>query len=434
MSGSFHPRRSGRDDLAPPPYSAPSHGVEHRYSVLDKSRKEWGLFTIASAARSSRSTPLYYQDDSVQGAFDMEADKGDSVRSITVSISGSIVTGTMVDDTSVFLHLSVCLWSHKTSPARVGHCHWPFSIPLPSEVTVTERGRSSSNSLPESFLERHTRVSVLYEISVVVARGFLRPDVIFKTRFRYVPCTQPDPPSALRQRAYAMNTALRGPRVDPAGWATSVTAMAHGHVFMTRQAVVQCTLSLATPLCYTRGSVLPCWLVLESGDADALALFSDPSALDLRLQRRVRFRATALVTAMQSTNNHSNSATTQTVVDVATAVWWPQPAEDATPYTRTLEGEIRLPVDLAPSAEMGVAQFSIDYTVDLFPSSCIGFSAASPNVLLSTPVRIATMYPADVSRPIVYAPPSYENPNTTPRRTDAGDAVTYTQISGLRMR
>ncbi|KAJ7461181.1 hypothetical protein FB451DRAFT_1269147 [Mycena latifolia] len=423
MSG---PSRLGvlaEDSPAPPSYDPADQGTEHRYPLSDRHQKQWGVLTIVSAARSARSTPLYYEGDSVMGSFEMEADRSDSIRSVTVSVSGSIVTGPMVDDTAVFLSLSTCLWSRKTSGLRIGRCVWPFSIPLPSEVTVASRGRSSIFRLPETFMERHTRVSVVYEVSVVISRGMFRTDSTFKTRFRYVPCTSPDPPSTLRQLAYAENTTLRGPNDDPAGWQTPVTAMAHGHVFKTRQAVIQCTFSLATPLSYTRGSVLPCWIMLESGDLQALDFFADPAALSVSLRRCVRYQATSLVT-MQ------NADATQSVVDAASAVWWPQPAHDFTPYTRTLEGEIRLPSDLISSSQMGTAEFSISYTVDVFPSSCVGFTPASRGALVSVPVDIVTMYSADAPRPVIYAPPSYD---VGVSQAEHGTTVDmHTQMMGVR--
>ncbi|KAJ7690239.1 hypothetical protein B0H17DRAFT_1011660 [Mycena rosella] len=402
MSGPSRPGGLADDLSAPPPYAQPGKGAEHRYSLADRHQEQWGVLTLTSAARSARSTPLYYEDDSVQGTFEMEADRSDSIRSVTVTVSGSVVTGPMVDDTSVFLSMSNCLWSRKSSSLRVGHCMWPFSIALPSAVNVASYGGSSTFALPETFMERHTRVSVVYEVSVIVSRGLFRADNTFKTRFRYVPCTLPDPPSVLRQRAYAENTTLSGPRDDPAGWKTPVTAMAHGHVFKTRQAVVQCTFSLAVPLCYTRGSVIPCWIMLESGDLQALDLFADPGALSVRLRRRVRYQATALVT-MQSPDS------TQSVLDVASAVWWPQPTHDSTQYTRTLEGEIRLPADLMSSAEMATAQFSISYTVDVFPSTCVGFTPSGDATLMSLPVNIVTMHSPNAPRPVIYAPPTYDN-------------------------
>ncbi|KAJ7100930.1 hypothetical protein B0H15DRAFT_464886 [Mycena belliarum] len=412
-----------RDSSAPPPYVSTNTPAIHRYPVSTGAQKQWGLLTLTSVARSTRSTPLYYEGDSVQGALEVDlADRTSPIKAITVSVSGSVITGPMVGDTATFLRLSTCLWSRKSSAARVGRCTWPFSIPLPRAATIARRGQSATCPLPETFMERHTRVAVVYEVAVTIARGMLRTDTTFKRRFRYVPRTAPPPPSALRQLAYAQNTTLSGPRDDPDGWHTPATVMAHGQVFRTRQAVVQCTFSLASPLSYPRGAAIPCWLVLESGDPHALDAFADPSALNVRLRRRVRWKATP---GMHRGAGDAPCA----LADAASAVWWPAPVHDAAPHTRTLEGEIRLPPTLTASAHMGAAQFSISYTVDLFPPVCVGFTPTGAGPLLSIPVDIVTMH-ADAPRPLVYAPPAY---TCGPLELDRGEEVMRVDLATRMM-
>ncbi|KAJ6550988.1 hypothetical protein DFH09DRAFT_603593 [Mycena vulgaris] len=409
------PSGFGDDSSAPPPYNPRDPRVARRYPLSERNQKQWGVLTVTSAARSAQSLPLYYEGDSIEGSFETDPGNSDSIRSITISVSGSIVTGPLADDTSAFLHLSSSLWSRRSSTLRVGHRVWPFSISLPSEATTASGGgRSSTFRLPETFALRNSGLSVVYEVSVAVSRGLFRTENKFKTQFRYVPRTAPSPPSILRQGAYSEHTALMGPRDDPPGWETPVTVMAHGHVFKTRQAVVQCTLSLATPLSYTRGSVIPCWIIIESGDPDALELFASQNALSVRLRRRVRYQATALLTV-------HNVDPRPLVTDVASASWWPQPTYDSTAYTRTLEGEIRVPANLTSSGEMGLAQFSVSYTVDLFPSNCPDFTPADQGALLSMPVKITTMYPENVPQPIIYTPHS---PDADPRQTEQNEGST----------
>jgi hypothetical protein len=76
------------DDLdAPPPYNPEGDlGVEHRYPLSDRSQKQWGVLTLASAAKSPRSTPIYYEGDAVRGTFEMEVDNADSIRSINILV------------------------------------------------------------------------------------------------------------------------------------------------------------------------------------------------------------------------------------------------------------------------------------------------------------------------------------------------------------
>ena len=64
-----------------------------------------------------------------------------------------------------------------TSSKLFGHCVWPLSIPLPRTVVVpTGSGEMRSCHLPETFLERNTRVSVQYELTINISRGILRSD------------------------------------------------------------------------------------------------------------------------------------------------------------------------------------------------------------------------------------------------------------------
>ncbi|KAJ7904036.1 hypothetical protein B0H13DRAFT_1620928 [Mycena leptocephala] len=409
----------------PPPYVLDGErGVRHRFSLLDKRGKQWGVFTLESGARSANSVPLFYEDDTIHGSFETLIEKDDSMRSVTVKVAGSVITGTMVDDRTTFLKLSTVLWTRPAAPPGIGRAVWPFSIALPSEVTILHSGQPSTFRLPENFLERHTRVTVLYEISFTLSRGMFRPDSHFKTRFRYVPCTRPDPPSALCQRAYRLNRPLRGPTRDPEGWETGGTAMAHGHVFKTRQAVVQYSLSLARPLCYTRGSVIPCWIALSSGDTEALEMHASPDALVVHLRRCVRWQNTELP-GIQSVEG------TTALTAVALAAWWPRPEDPRTDaYTRVLEGELRVPDDLVSSSAMGT--FSISYTVDVSPPDRIGFTPVNDGALISVPVEVATMYTANGLRPVAYAPPSYDV--FTPR-TLAGpsEGAMYTYAGGVNM-
>ncbi|KAJ7635677.1 hypothetical protein DFH06DRAFT_1336336 [Mycena polygramma] len=410
----------------PPSYQSSEHGVRHRFPLVDSRGKQWGVLALESGARSATSTPLFYESDIIHGLFTTEVEKGDPMRSVTIKISGSVITGPMVEDRMTFLKLSTSLWTRTDSPPDVGRAWWPFSIPLPSEANIQTGGQRRAFPLPESFLERHTRVTVLYEISVTVARGMFRANNSFTTRFRYIPCTYPEPPSGLRQRAYDLHHGLPGPVQDPEGWVTSATALAQGRVFRTRHTCVQCTLSLACPLSYTRASLIPCWLNLRSGDSDALALLSAPSAPRVHLRRCVRYH----------TSDRPGIHTVQggeSRTDVASAVWWPRDddnAVDDAAYTRTLEGEIRLPASLPASAAVG--SFSISYAVDFLPPDCIGFTPTNDDALISVPVEIMTMYAANSPQPVAYAPPSYDA-LTTHHVASHDESVLYTSMGRLNM-
>ncbi|KAJ7476020.1 hypothetical protein FB451DRAFT_265030 [Mycena latifolia] len=396
------PAYTRRNTLAQP--IARREPVEHIYPLTDGKGRPWASLTLMSSAKSGKSVPTFFEKEHINGSFQLSAEKGDSIQSIIVTVTGRIVTGSSVDDTYIFLTQSLPLWSKTESRSSgaatklLGACVFPFSIPLPKAVSLKDDSHDTLFRLPETFLERHTRASISYEISVAVSRGKLRADSQIKTRFGYIPTTRPDPPSVLRQLAYREHSLLPGPEVDPVGWTTSSTAVVRGTVFKSRQAAVHCMLSLANPLSYTRGTVIPCRLTLESGDNQALDMFSAPSAPMVTLRRCVRFQN-------PSTSSKREVDWVESVEDVCRAVWWPSLDGNDAPYSRSLEGEIKLPKDLASTSSIG--RFSISYTVVVSSFDTVGFAPSSSQPVLVEPVTIATSHARDSPRPIAYAPPAY---------------------------
>ncbi|KAJ7158556.1 hypothetical protein C8R46DRAFT_394511 [Mycena filopes] len=386
--------------------------VEHLYPLADGKGRPWATLSLMSSARSGKSIPTFYEKEHINGSFQLTAEKGDSIQSVTVTVTGRIVTGSSIDDTYVFLTQSLPLWSNSDSRSSgaatklLGECVWPFSIPLPKAVSLKDFSHDVLFRLPETFLERHTRASVSYEISVLVSRGKLRADSQIKTRFGYIPSIRPDPPSLLRQLAYRENSLLPGPEVDPAGWKTSSPAVIRGSIFKTRQATVHCMLSLANPLSYTRGTVIPCRMTLESNDNQTLDMFSNPSAPLVTLRRLVRFQN-------PTTSSKRGVDWVESYEDVCRAVWWPSAGGNDAPYSRTLEGEIKLPKDLASSSSIG--RFTVSYTIVVLPFETTGFSPSSSQPILVEPVTIATTHARDSPRPHAYAPPAYA-PLPVPRQ------------------
>lgn len=56
--------------------------------------------------------------------------------------------------------------------------------------------------------------------------------------------TSPDPPSKLRQLAYAEGNTLMGPDGDPTGWKVLAPVKVKGTLFNVRECEVECTVSL----------------------------------------------------------------------------------------------------------------------------------------------------------------------------------------------
>lgn len=64
-----------------------------------------------------------------------------------------------------------------TGTKLLGHCVWKLSIVLPRAVTLpSSLGEPGPFRLPETFLERHTRASIQYDLGILISRGKLRAD------------------------------------------------------------------------------------------------------------------------------------------------------------------------------------------------------------------------------------------------------------------
>ncbi|KAF8896106.1 hypothetical protein BD779DRAFT_1433414 [Infundibulicybe gibba] len=406
------PPYTRRNTLAQP--VAHRQPTEHVFYAEDSKGRPWATLKVHSSAKSSKSLPTFFEKENINGSLTYLLRRG--IPSMLLryvwtdsffQISGRIITGASADDSFTFLNIHVPIWSKSLSVPRLpsqspAHwpCSWDISIPLPKSISLP--GDAHSSRLPETFLERHTRASVQYDLTIHISRGKLRSDSRIKTAFGYVPSTRPDPPSLLRQLAYEQCCPLPGPEIDPMGWKTLRPVTARGTMFKSRTVEARCTLSLAKPLCYTRGSVIPCFLSLEGQDSNTLDLLSTPSSIFVSLRRRVRFY-----------NNTGSArhdvAWTESVEDVGSAVWWAAANPASNAYARHLEGEISLAKDLRPSSAMG--HFSITYSVVLCPFDAANFTSDSAS-LLSEPVEIATMH-AKAPRPVAYAPPAYDQASRT---------------------
>ncbi|KAI3604989.1 hypothetical protein WG66_001905 [Moniliophthora roreri] len=293
------------------------------------------------------------------------------------------------------------IWSRSSSVPRTfstsegvrgsrltGRCVWPFSLSFPCRPIFRS---GEVYQLPETFGEE---VTIQYELTVDISRGMFRSDDHIRTAFGYVRCSIPEPSSALRQLAYEERIPIPDPGVDVEGWKSLPAIAVHGLIAQSRPAEVQVTLSLAKPLSYTRGSVIPCFLKFSSLDVQALDVARPGDSIKLYLRRTIKYQRPS------DSKFNWNEATK----DVCTALWWnpPNTSGGTDRAVRYLEGEIQLPKDLKPSAK--VEHFSISYTLVLYPIEMTGFRTIGTDLnrpLLSEPVRIVTMY-AGGPRPISY--------------------------------
>ncbi|KAJ7476130.1 hypothetical protein FB451DRAFT_1245905 [Mycena latifolia] len=428
---SFPPVYGGTFSVAPSVASLPAYTAherpttagavrqltEHVFEIQDKKKKAWATLKLASSARSSTSLPTFLEGDKITGSVTLDLTNSEKILGVSILIRGSIISGPYPQDRLGFLDISTPLWlkgmanpRDSTAPMAQydgrlsGDYHWNFSIALPKEVTLADpegkHGPPKTYHLPQTFLERATRASVCYELFVHIARSTFRVDNKLQTMFVYVPALRPDPPSRLRQLAYRQNGPIPGPDVDPEGWHTLPRASITGTVFNTRRVKIKCHLSLAKPLSYTRGSVIPCSLTYSCDDLQALNLVCSPTTSNVCLHRQIKFHPAPAVAEYAGARN----TVADTVLEISRAVWWPvEDGRGSNSYR--FDGEIHLPKSLKPSS--AISHFSVSYYVVMLPFQVTGFSSPDAKPILKQEVQIATMFPKG-PKPRIYTPPRYE--------------------------
>jgi len=205
-SGSELPSYTRRSTVA---QVVPSRqATEHLFHVFNAKGKPWITLKVYSSAKSSKSLPTFFEKENIHGLLELDAEKGDSIQAITATVcvfcpnefhqlnllslqvTGRIITGPNIDDSFVFLNHTQPIWSKSPDSPRLpslsdgalgdrllGHCVWPLSIPISRTANApTGAGDTRSFRLPETFLERHTRVSIQYDLMINVSRGKLRAD------------------------------------------------------------------------------------------------------------------------------------------------------------------------------------------------------------------------------------------------------------------
>jgi hypothetical protein len=113
---------------------------------------------------------------------------------------------------------------------------------------------------------------------------------------------------------------------------------------------------MTTQLCYTRGTVIPCALKLESDDKNVLNIFAEPAAIVLHLCRRIRFFCKP-----SEFTKPEEMGWNESVEEMCAAVWWPSPNLEQDSLSRYLQGEIKLSEKLKPTSAMGPFSISVSY-------------------------------------------------------------------------
>ncbi|KAF5391527.1 hypothetical protein D9757_002503 [Collybiopsis confluens] len=383
-----------------------SASFTHNLVFKGRSSNSCASLTLYGDGSFSKEFPTYLEGSTLRGLVKVNLEKPESISMVVVSIRGEIVSGR---SKHAFFESSETLWFHpaKSSRKLQGEHTWPFAMNIPQQVKLTvgpnDSLRPESARLPHDCLEMRVLAGVEYQAAVRFYRPSpLKTDYRIIAPFGYIPVIRPHPPSYHRQIAYKENVEIPNPAVDPQGWCTLPPVWIAG---FSRQAVkATCTLSLALPLSYTRGSVIPLYLTLQSEDIKALEALSSPNTIVCRLRRTIRylsaedFRETNYCHGKLGKFQHDH---------FELATWWlpSTQAWEKETFKRSLCGEIVLPRDLKPTTFVG--QFRLEYSVVLLSFASNGLESSgsntNQNILLTHPVQIATAF-APGPLPRSYAP------------------------------
>ncbi|KAJ7227371.1 hypothetical protein GGX14DRAFT_419298 [Mycena pura] len=421
----------GYSERRPPGYTAKSDAAaaagtdhtEHKYSLETKGR-HWLFIFVRSRSPAATSSPYFVQADTVAGRVELDLDKAESVKGVSVQIRGS--TTAVGQEEQMFLELDQNLWpgpQDKSGKLEKGKHSWPFSFKLPKTVSPADpSAKGMSIEAPPSFSERASPAYIDYKIVATVKRGAFKPNQTLTQSFAYLPLIRPDPPSKLRQMAYKEGGDILGPDGDPNGWKVLAPVQFKGKLFDAIEVEVECTLALATPLAYTAGSPMPLFLTLKSSNEQALDTLSDTKAIKLFLVRSIALGSDSME---ERADRRSNTVFPS---GAGQAYFWPSAEGAREPGKRILRGELEVKKSAKPSFLF--PRFSIRYTMQLLPFSATGFvslGTESGKPLLSEPVKIATQHIPGIV-PKSYAPPGYEKPE----ESDYNSAVGYLENGNQR--
>jgi len=371
---------------------------EHHRFLEDTKGKKWLSMFVQSRASNAASLPVFFEGDTISGRVEVDLDKAESSKGVTISIkAGTTFVG---QDEDLFLKEEQTLW---TGSKLIGKYSWPFTFTLPKEVPVKDTDKTGTFRLPPNYTERASPAYIDYRLIVTVRRGFLKVNQTLMTSFGYHPITLPEKPSPLRLLAYSEGSSLVGPEGDPEGWKVLPEIKIKGTLFNIKKVEVNCMLAVATPLSYAVGSAIPLMITLFGDDTHALDVLASPSAIQLRLRR-------GMATGFEATDDNGARRTDNYFVEeCGAAYFWPSLEGEAVSNKRVLQGELEVAKSLKPSFKF--PKLTIRYSLDLLEFKAAGFVAneGSDPTLLKEQVTIASReIPGLITQS--HAPPGYEKP------------------------
>ncbi|TDL19902.1 hypothetical protein BD410DRAFT_805366 [Rickenella mellea] len=400
--------------------------VEHTFTSGEDGKDKPALtLKVQSRAPSVKYLPTFLGGEPVVGSVELNLPKAVGIESVILMFKGIMETASVRNrDPLTFFKLHETLWdASKGDPKNFssgnnkdiklrGEYTWKFSVNLPKEVTFDDENKykemnlAGTLPLPPQFSEKGSFSTMKYEMAVLVNHSsFFRSNQEVGTRYGYTPRSKPGPPSPLRQKAYSEGVPLLGPDADPEGWKI-FSVDVQGKLFDAVDVGVKCSLALATPLAYTHGSVLPCVLILEGNNTQAIDILSDVKSPSLGLFRefKTEWEVNQIGSMWGGTMEEWSSDDDRRVAD---ARWWKPNdslAEGSESKQRILHGEINIPLNIQPSFSFG--NFFAKYRVELDPFKAAGFVAETKEKLLKVDVQITTDYAAG-PKPKSYLPPAY---------------------------
>ncbi|KAF6752607.1 hypothetical protein DFP72DRAFT_904188 [Ephemerocybe angulata] len=448
----------------------------------------WATLRLFSRVPAALQRPRYTGGENIKGSVMLNLKRPRTVTSIAVLLRGRMVTSSLSEGSHTFLEVVHPIWSKAsvagpTSSATgklQGFFEWPFSFPFPAEIRSIPSSASKWNSTipqgtgetgtyltPQTVLERGVNANVTYEVVLkITTAGLLDTKHRAIANVLYIPLIRPPSLGPLRAGAYVSEAPLLGPEQDPAGWQEierielRVSESRNGG-FDPISIDIECTAYIANPSTYTRGTVIPCYLICKnthvaraSGHSrlrnTLLAAFTKQQCVSLGLTQRVQYhqdsrQALSAKFGSDFKAGGSRDERARSMNACEEAVWWTP--RDVGGGTFNLEGEIHLDVGHLPSCETPFLNVSYavtvsikaspDLDVSLVPQSSrimargrrgsaasVLPSSSTTEPLVEFPVRIATAHAKQGPVPRPFTPPP-------PRKLKDGSRVQEVQY--LRM-
>ncbi|EIN05480.1 hypothetical protein PUNSTDRAFT_145902 [Punctularia strigosozonata HHB-11173 SS5] len=371
---------------------------EREFHLTAKDGIPWATLRVSS--RSSEGSPVVHEGDEISGRVELNIRCAD-ITAVTIALIGR-VEGDVVSGRHTFLNMTKTLLcpqselsrrdsvttissisSRMFSPRRklTGDFSLPFSFALPETVDVRSHlsQRTHTCRLPPSSNESGARFNFSYKLVLRVCRPRLQLDSSLNVPILYLPITHQEAPSPLRELANLGHMPLLGVEGDPEGWRSLPPATVRGRAFGRRDIGVECMLSVARPLCCSRGATISLMLRLRSDDLQALALLSRPCAPSVSIQ-------------IQYSNDQgvpNSTAHYQYNRRVVKACWKPfvEPGnEHPDEHERILYSELRLPSDAVPTVRFG--PYKILYYIVMDTPIVTGFAPNSYSRLATQPLEV----------------------------------------------